>query len=58
MKNQDIYKLNSAFLVHTALLVGFMFTISLGSFAYWFPGSTLISAPTTLNSSSALSPKK
>ena len=58
MKNPDIYKLNSAFLAHTALLVGFMLTVSLGSFAHWFQSSTLISAPTTLNSSSALSPKK
>jgi hypothetical protein len=58
MKNGDAFQLRSAFLMHTALVVGFMLTLSLGSVANWLHTSTLGSALTPLNSSTALSHNK
>ncbi len=58
MKNEDAFQLGSAFLVHTALLVGFMLALSLGSVAHWRHASTLGSALTPLDSRAALSHNK
>jgi hypothetical protein len=55
MKNEDIFNVHSAFVVNTALIIGFMLTLSLASFSDWQKGSTLGHTPTPLNSSATLS---
>lgn len=55
MKHEDTFNVHLAFLLNTALLVGFLLVISLGNVAHWFQFSMLGNAPTTLNSSPALS---
>ena len=58
MRNEDAFQFRSAFLLHTALIVGFMITLSLGSVADWLHTSTLGSMLTPLNSNTALSQNK
>jgi hypothetical protein len=55
MKHEDTLNLQLAFLVNTALIVGFLVAILLGDVAYRFQGSMLGNTPTSLNSSPALS---
>jgi hypothetical protein len=58
MKNEDIFNVHSAFLVNTALIVGFMLTLSFATFTPWQKASNIGHTPTPINSSATLSQRK
>lgn len=58
MNNEDTFNLGLAFFLNTALIVGFILTISLSSLPQWQKAVTLDEAPTVLNSSASLSENK
>lgn len=58
MNNEDTFNLGLAFFMNTALIVGFILTISLSSLPQWQNAVTLEEAPTLLNSSASLSENK
>ncbi|HEY9636191.1 MAG TPA: hypothetical protein V6D14_22485 [Coleofasciculaceae cyanobacterium] len=54
MKNEDTFNVHLAFIVNTALIVGFLSLVSLGSSADWFQPLPIGNASTPLSSDSTL----